>query len=81
MALRRKNTAMTRTSPSAHNLSPYILAFVAGAVALSAKNEPGDSKRASPDENAKARAEIMDKLIDRLALLYQTPRATRRRLS
>jgi len=71
---------MTHANPVAHNLGPYVLAFVAGAVALSGNDKTSDAERAQPDENAKARAAILDKLLDRLALLYRAPRTSNLRV-
>ncbi|HVY87759.1 MAG TPA: hypothetical protein VG942_02770 [Hyphomonadaceae bacterium] len=72
---------MTQARSTAHTLGPYVLAFLAGAIALSRNEKPGEAARVQADENAKARSAIVDKLVDRLALLYRTRRMPRRRFS
>lgn len=70
--------ATTRTAnPANDRLGPYVFAFAAGAIALSSFVKT----RGVPDEqadDAKARAEIANKLIDRLANLYRVQPARSR---
>jgi hypothetical protein len=72
--------AMTHaTNPTNDRLGPYVFALAAGAIALSglAQTRMMDEQRAA---DAKARAAIADKLLNRFASLYQAPPARRRRL-
>jgi hypothetical protein len=72
--------AMNHATNSANKrLGPYVFAFTAAAIALSGRDQARrtDDRRA---EDAKARAEIADKLLSRLANLYPTPPARRRLL-
>ena len=64
---------MTRTMMTSTNdrLGPYVFAFVAGAIALSTLSQARKAEREEADENAKARAAIADKLIDRFTGLYR----------
>jgi hypothetical protein len=72
-------TTIRATNPANDRLGPYVFALAAGAIALSglAQTRLIDEKRAA---DAKARAAIADKLLNRFASLYQAPPARRRRL-
>jgi hypothetical protein len=70
--------AMNRaTSLTNDRLGPYVFAFAAGAIALSGLGRTRQADQQTAD--AKARAEIADKLLDRLISLYRA-RQPRRRL-
>ena len=74
---------MTRTmSLKNDRLGPYVMAFVAGAVAFSsltqAQRPTADAK--SSDSVTEAGATIAEKLLDRLATLYQERQARLRPL-
>jgi len=72
---------MTRTNTQAPNLGPYIIAFVAGAMALSPRDSgTGKADRSVAAENARVRGAIADKLLDRLAGAYQATSMRRRPL-
>ena len=72
--------ATTRTAtPMNDRLGPYVFAFAAGAIALATLAQPRKAEGEQSDD-AKARAEIANKLFDRLAILYRVPRARPRQL-
>jgi hypothetical protein len=71
---------MTRPNTQPPNLGPYILAFVAGAIALSRDSRSGEADRSRAEEDARVRAAIADKLLDRLAGAYRATSARRRPL-
>jgi len=72
--------ATTRTAnPANDRLGPYVFAFAAGAIALSTLAQPRKAEGEQSDD-AKARAEIVNKMFDRLAILYRAPRARPQRL-
>lgn len=65
---------MTRTTdPSNARLGPYVFAFAAGAIALSSLAATRKATDDAKTENDKARAEIANKLLDRLTILYRAP--------
>ena len=72
---------MNRVNPQAPSLGPYIFAFVAGAITFSPHNSgTGEADRNEAKENARVRAAIADKLLDRLAGAYLATSVRRRPL-
>ncbi len=64
--------AKFRTSnPATGSLAPYVFAFVAGAIALSDLAQARKVERDQANDNASARAALVDKLLDCFAGAYR----------
>jgi hypothetical protein len=76
---------MTRAmNPTIDRLGPYVFAFAAGAIALSTlastRKAEDDRLEDASMKNDRARDEIANKLLSRLATRYRAPQARRRPL-